>query len=162
MALGSRKDPYLAFNFLVEISSLTVGGFTEVSGLQVETEVEDYREGGLNSYVHKLAGPTRYPTNLILKHGLTDHESLWKWHQEVVGGVIKRKKVSVLLRDSAGKEKWRWDFNGAYPVKWVGPELRSNSTDVAVETVELVHQGMIKPSGKKQGLTAKIKGLMTK
>lgn len=161
MALGKRKDPYLAFRFLVEITGMVVGGFTEVSGLQVETEVEDYREGGLNTYVHKLAGPSRYPTNLILKRGLTDIDGLWKWHQEMVQGVINRKKVSILLCDSAKKEKWRWDFNDAFPVKWIGPELRAGSTDVAVETIEFVHKGMIKPSGKKPGLVEQIKSLMS-
>ena len=161
MALGKRKDPYLAFNFKVEITGLVVGGFSEVSGLQVETEVEDYREGGLNHYVHKLPGPSRYPTNLTLKHGLTDIDGLWKWHQEVVQGLIKRKKVSILLYDSARKEKWRWDFDGALPVKWIGPELRAGSTDVAVESIEFVHKGMIAPSGKKPGLIEQIIGLMS-
>jgi len=61
--LGIRNDPYMAFNFLVEIEGLVVGGFTEVTGLQIETVVETYREGGLNEYEHKLAGPTRYPTS---------------------------------------------------------------------------------------------------
>ena len=149
---GNRKDPYLAFNFLVEIKGLTVGGFTEVGGLQLEIEVEDYREGGLNGFIHKLAGPARYPTNLTLKHGLTDVDGLWKWHQDVARGKIKRRNLSILLHDSAGNETWRWNFSGAYPVKWVGPELRAGSTDVAVETVELVHKGMVKPSGKKPGI----------
>jgi len=63
VALGDRKDPYLAFDFLVEIEGLVVGGFTDVTGLQREVEVQDYREGGVNEYVHKLWGPTRYPSN---------------------------------------------------------------------------------------------------
>ena len=59
----------MAYNFKVELDSLVVGGFTEVSGLQVETEVEDYREGGLNNYIHRLPGPSRYPTNLTAASG---------------------------------------------------------------------------------------------
>ena len=89
--LGIRNDPYAAFNFLVEIEGLIIGGFSEVSGLQVETAVEDYQEGGQNEYVHKLPGPARYPSNLILKRGLTDIETLWTWHQEVIAGTIERK-----------------------------------------------------------------------
>src|SRR3954463_7468117 len=88
---GSRRDPYTTFNFLVEIEGLVVGGFSEVSGLQVETAVEDYQEGGQNDYVHKLAGPTRYPSNLILKRGLTDVGTLWSWHQEVATGTVTRR-----------------------------------------------------------------------
>jgi len=144
LAVGDRTDPYLTFNFLVEIQGLVVGGFSDVTGLQVEIEVEPYREGGLNEYVHQLAGPTRYPSNLVLKHGLTDIDGLWKWHREVTQGVIKRRNGSIVLLDSAGEERWRWNFSGAYPVRWVGPELQAGTAEVAVETVELVHRGLTK------------------
>ena len=56
-SLGTRNDPYMSFNFFVEIEGLIVGAFTEVSGLQVETQVHDYQEGGQNEYVHRLPGP---------------------------------------------------------------------------------------------------------
>ena len=144
MTLANRKDPYLTFNFLVEIEGLVVGGFSEVTGLQVETVIETYREGGLNAYEHKLAGPTRYPSNLILKHGITDADTLWKWHQEVARGKVVRKNGSIVLRDSTGEEQWRWNFTGAYPVRWSGPDFRASANEVAVETLELVHQGLSK------------------
>ena len=92
--LGMRHDPYMAFNFLVEIEGLVVGGFNEVTGLQVETEVHEYREGGKNEYVHKFTGPTRYPSNLILKHGLIDIGTLWDWHQEVTNFTTTRPWVT--------------------------------------------------------------------
>jgi phage tail-like protein len=145
MALGQRSDPYTAYNFLVEIEGLVVGGFTEVTGLQIEVEVQDYREGGLNDYIHRLAGPTRYPSNLILKRGLADIDLLWAWHQAVTHGIILRRNGSIVLLDPAGSEKWRWNFVGAYPVRWLGPELRSGSANVAVETLELVHRGIVNP-----------------
>ncbi len=141
------EDPYLAYNFLVEIMGLVIGGFSEVSGLQAEVEVTDYREGGVNGYIHRLAGPTRYSANLILKHGLTDIEGLWNWHQEVIQGLIQRRNISVILLDTTGVEKRRWNFRQAYPVKWIGPDLRAGTSEVAVETVELVHHGLSK--GKK-------------
>lgn len=144
--LGIRNDPYMAFNFLVEIEGLIVGGFSEVSGLQVETVVETYREGGLNEYEHKLAGPTHYPSNLILKHGLTDIEALWSWHQDVVHGIIERKNCTVYLLDEQRLPAMWWDFLEAFPVKWTGPELRGESNTVAVESVELVHRGISKPA----------------
>jgi phage tail-like protein len=143
--LGIRNDPYMAFNFLVEIEGLIVGGFSEVSGLQVETVVETYREGGLNEYEHKLAGATRYPSNLILKHGLTDIESLWSWHQDVVRGQIERKNGTIYLLDRQRLPAMWWDFLEAYPVKWTGPDLRAETNTVAVESVELVHRGISKP-----------------
>jgi phage tail-like protein len=145
MAVGDRVDPYLSFHFLVEIEGLVIGGFNEVTGLTVEVEIEEYREGGLNAYVHKLAGPARYPSNLVLKHGLTDSDVLWNWHQDVVSGNIQRRNGSIILLDSAGEEQWRWNFVDAYPVRWVGPDLRAGSAEVAIETLELVHRGLSIP-----------------
>jgi len=145
MAVGDRVDPYLSFHFLVEIEGLVIGGFNEVTGLTVEVEVEEYREGGLNAYIHKLAGPVRYPNNLVLKHGLTDSDTLWNWHQDVASGNIQRKNGSIILLDSAGEEQWRWNFVDAYPVRWVGPDLRAGSAEVAIETLELVHRGLSVP-----------------
>lgn len=144
--LGVRNDPYMSFNFFVEIEGLIVGGFSEVSGLQVETQVHDYQEGGQNEYVHKLPGPARYPSNLILKRGLTDIETLWSWHQDVIAGTIERKNGTVYLLDRTGVPAMWWDFKEAYPVKWSGPELKADGNAVAVETIELVHRGLSKPA----------------
>jgi len=144
MALGARKDPYLAFQFLVEIEGLVVAGFNEVTGLQAEVEVQDYREGGMNEYLHRLPGPVRYPSHLILKYGLADQNTLRDWHQDVCRGLIRRKSGAIILLDSAGEEKFRWNFFGAYPVRWSGPELRANTAAVAMETLELAHNGLSK------------------
>jgi phage tail-like protein len=143
--LGVRLDPFAAFNFLVEIEGLLVGGFSEVGGLQIETEFQDYREGGLNEYIHKLPGPTRYPQNLVLKHGLTAIDALWDWHQEVVQGTVKRRNGTIYLLDRQGLPLMWWDFLQAYPVRWTGPDLRADTSEVAFETVELVHRGITKP-----------------
>lgn len=136
------NDPYLNFKFRVEIKGVEVGGFSEVSGLQVEIEVEEYREGGMNEAIHKLAGPARYPVNLTLKRGLIDSAVLWQWQQEIVAGKITRRNGSIVLLNSAGQEKWRWNFKDAYPVKWSGPDLRGASPEVALETLELAHRGL--------------------
>ena len=143
MPVGERKDPYLSFRFLVEIQGLIVGGFSEVSGLQAETEYEEKREGGVNDYVHKLPKITKYP-NITLKRGITDSDALWKWHQDVVNGKFERKTVSIILMDSEKNEKWRWAFERAYPVKWTGPDLKADSNTVAVEALELAHNGIKK------------------
>jgi phage tail-like protein len=139
--LGRRPDPYVAFNFLVEIDSLLVGGFSEVSGLQVETELHDYREGGLNEYVHKLAGPTRYPQNLVLKHGITYVDTLWAWHQEVVHGRCRRHNLTIYLLNAARSAAIWWNVREAYPCRWSGPDLRADQAAVAFESIELVHRG---------------------
>ena len=137
-----RPDPFLAYSFLVEIEGLIVGGFSEVSGLQVETEVHDYREGGLNAYVHRFAGPTRYPANLVLKHGLSLVDTLWRWHHAVAGGTVTRKNGTIYLLGTTRVPVRAWNFADALPVKWSGPELRADSNAVATETLELVHRGI--------------------
>jgi phage tail-like protein len=136
------KDPYLGFKFRVEIKGVEVAGFSEVSGLQLEIETEEYREGGVNEYMHKLAGPARYPANLVLKRGLMSTTALWDWQQQIVQGRITRHNGSIVLMNSAGEEKWRWNFKDAYPVKWNGPDLRGNTAEIALETLELVHRGL--------------------
>ena len=142
MALDNRKDPFLNQNFAVEIEGLVIGGFSEVSGLQIEIEVEQYREGGVNEYVHHRAGPTRYPSHIVLKRGLTDAETLWRWQRNVSRGIIERKNGSIVLLDSAGAEKWRWNFADAYPVRWSGPEFRAETSTIALESLELAHRGL--------------------
>ena len=141
MNVGDRKDPYLSFHFLLEIGGLIKGGFSEVSGLQAEVDTEDYEEGGVNDFVHKLPKATKYP-NLILKRGMTDSDVLWKWHQDVIKGKIDRKKVRIIILDNKRQEALQWEFKEAYPVKWMGPEFRANDNNVSIETLELVHQGI--------------------
>jgi phage tail-like protein len=127
----------------VEITGLVVAGFSEVSGLQTETETEDYREGGVNDYVHKLPKISKQ-SNITLKRGITDSELLWKWYRDVVAGKIQRKMVRIILYDSEGNEKWHWICNDAYPVKWAGPDFRATGDAMAIETLDLAHHGVEK------------------
>lgn len=142
MAVGDRIDPYLAFAFLVEVDGVASAGFHEVTGLHAELEVFDYREGGVNEYVHRLPGPARYPANLTLRRGVTDATELWDWWREASRGNVERRNVSVLLLTSDRQVARRWAFVDAYPVRWVGPELRAGSPAVALEAFELAHRGL--------------------
>jgi phage tail-like protein len=135
------SSPYRAFRFVVEIDGLESAGFMQVTGLQRETTFEEYREGGLNDYVHKLVTVTKFPS-LSLKRGVTSKTDLWDWHQEVVAGDIRRKAMAILLLDEAGETAWRWTVDAAFPVKWSGADLDSANNTVAAETVELVHRGI--------------------
>jgi phage tail-like protein len=141
-----RLDPYLGYRFLVEIEGLIVGGFTDVDGLGAEVTTTPYKEGGLNDYEHQLPGPTTWP-RLVLKRGLTDIDTLWSWHQDVRRGTIRRRNGSIVLGgESLAHGLHRWDFVGAYPVKWTGPTLSAGTASVAVEQVELVHRGIVRGS----------------
>lgn len=143
--LGVRLDPYQSNNFLVEVEGILVGSFSECSGLQVETETTPYREGGLNEYEHRFAGPTKYPS-LVLKHGLTQIFGLWSWHQDVTSGKIERRNGTIYLLDKQQIPVMWWNFTDAFPVKWTGPDLRASSAEVAFESVELVHRGLSRPT----------------
>ena len=142
---GVRNDPYQVFNFFVEIEGVIAGGFSECSGLQIETEYHDYAEGGLNDYVHRFRGRTKYPP-LLLKHGLTMIDGLWRWHQDVVSGKVERKNGTIYLLNRKRIPVLWWNFKKAFPTKWTGPDLRANSSDIAIESVELSHQGLSRPS----------------
>jgi phage tail-like protein len=143
-ATGIRVDPYLAFNFFVEIQGIRSGGFSEVSGLQSETETQEYAEGGLNHYVHRFAGQTRYPP-LVLKHGLTSSDGLWAWRQKVIQGKIIRLNGTIYLLNEMRVPSIWWNFKNAFPTKWSGPDLRAGSSDIAFESIELVHEGLSRP-----------------
>lgn len=138
-----EKDPYLSFRFRVEVAGIEVGGFSEVQGLQVEVELHDYREGGANNAMRRFAGPVKYPSNLILKHGIMDAEVLWDWQREVMQGDIEPHNATIVLLDSAGNARRQWTFQDVCPVRWSGPDLRAGSAEVAIETLELTHRGMI-------------------
>ena len=142
--LGLRFDPYVASNFYVEFEGLLVGGFSEVSGLQVETVVETYREGGLNEYDTSSPGrPATRPTS-------SSSTASTSWiplggHRDVTRGYVRRKNGSIFLLNRDGWPAMWWDVRGAYPVRWNGPEFRADASSVAIELVELVHRGITKP-----------------
>ncbi len=139
MSTGDRNDPYLNFKFRVEIEGITVGGFSEASGFQVDTELETYREGGLNEFVHNYTKGSKF-SNLTIKRGLIERE-LWDWHQDIVLGIIERKSISIYQVDSEGNDVQWWLFLEAFPIKWSGTELKSDANAVVFETLEFVHQG---------------------
>ena len=137
----ARKDPYLTFSFLVEIDGITVAGFSEVTGIELEVETEEYREGGVNDYAHQLAKNASYP-RLVLKRGMVDATVLCDWQTEVAQGIVQRRNVHIVLLDEVHNEKWRWRCLQAYPVRWSGPELRASDANAAIESLVLVHKGL--------------------
>lgn len=138
---ADRNDPFPAFRFEVKIDDLPVAGFSECSGLQLETELHDYNEGGLNNIVRKFPTRTKQ-SNLVLKRGIVDRQ-LWDWYFSLTEGQITFKGGSILLRDPSGeKVVMEWNFQRAFPCKLHGPELNATQNQVAVETLELCHQGL--------------------
>jgi len=125
----------------LEIDGVTKAGFSEVSGLASETEVIEYREG--NEKVNtprKIPGLTKY-TNITLKWGVTADKSLWNWYQTVIDGQVRRANGSIVLLDESRNEILRWNFRNAWPCKWEGPTLQASGNEVAIESIEIAHEG---------------------
>lgn len=138
---GSRDDPFLAFRFEIRIDDLPVGGFSECTGIQIETDIEDYNEGGLNTHIHKFPTRTKQ-SNITLKRGITDR-ALWNWYYDLTQGRMRFRNGSILVHDPSGETvAIEWMFTRAFPAKWVGPELNASQNNVAVETFELCHHGL--------------------
>ena len=135
-----RNDPYKAFNFLVEIEGVAHAVFSEVTGLESETAVIEYRAGGDN-VVRKLPGLTKY-RNIVLRRGITQDPELWNWRKTVVEGNVDRRNGSIVLLDDKRTEVVRWNFYNGWISKWEGPDLSAKSNEVAIETLEIAHEGL--------------------
>lgn len=141
MATGERVDPFVGFNFTVEIDGIERAHFQEASGFDSTIDVLEHREGGTNTTPMKLPGLTKY-SNIVLKWGMTDDRQLYDWHRATVDGRVERKGGSIFVRDRAGGVVAQWDFENAWPTKWDGPDFNAEGTDVAIETLELAHEGV--------------------
>ncbi len=147
-----RVDPLPAFRFLValvdtsspvaalgSLASLALGGFTECTGLESTVETAEYREGGLNDRLHRFASQTA-PTNIVLRRGVGLGEDLWLWHEGFVRGEGVRKDGLVILQDQLGVPIKMWSFSKGIPIKWTGPALHAQQSEVAIETLEIAHE----------------------
>ena len=141
MATGQIPDPYGNYNFLVEIDGIARAAFSECSGFGSTVDVIEHREGGENTTVRKLPGQTKYAA-IVLRWGMTDDRDLYDWHRRIVKGAIERKNGSIVLLDRTGAEKVRWNFVRAWPSRWDGPDFSAEGTDVAIETLEIAHEGI--------------------
>ena len=138
---AKRHDPFVAFRFVVRLDDIEVGGFSECSGLQIETETHDYNEGGFNMWVHKFPGRNKQ-TNITLKHGIAGR-MLCDWYERQRQGNIELKGGTITVFDPTGSAKtMEWDFKEAFVCKWIGPDLNASQSNVAVETIELCHMGL--------------------
>src|SRR5438034_299098 len=109
MPTAARPDPFVNFNFHVEIDGISRGAFQEVSGLDSTVDVVEHREGGQNTTPYKFPGQTKH-ANIVLKYGMVADHELFDWHKSVVDGDIDRRNGSVILLDRKGQEVARWNF----------------------------------------------------
>jgi phage tail-like protein len=151
-----RIDPLSVFNFYLTFIDSTdvvgtlvsaalnyaVAGFSECSGLDVTLEVMEYKEGGVNDFVRKF--PTRASHgNITLKRGVIYLEDdLWSWNQDFVQGNGTRRDGLILLLDESRMPAKVWKFRRGLPMKWVGPSLNATQNSVAIESLEIAHEGL--------------------
>jgi phage tail-like protein len=142
MANGARNDPYGQFNFQVEIDGVVAAGFSEVSGLSTDTNIIEYREGNeQQGTVRKLPGLIKY-SSIVLKRGWTASQALWLWRKNVIDGATQRSSGAIILLDEARQPALRWNFREGWPSKWEGPALNGKTSEVAIETMEIAHEGL--------------------
>lgn len=142
-------------------SAALTGTFAEVSGLNAEMETEEYREGGLNTGPHKFIKWGKYP-NLVFKRGVTPNTDLWDWYYQVLYGdqAVLRKNGIVVLTDRSAAAAGAvlpsipgltglgrlpiavWSFSNGLPEKLQGPGLNAKSNEIAIETLEITHEGL--------------------
>jgi phage tail-like protein len=136
-----NPDPYRSYRFRVELDGVERGGFQECSGLDFAQDPVEYREGPDPLTPRKLPGLVKY-SNITLKWGISDDHELWEWRQEALEGKIERKNGSIILVNDAGEDKTRWDFVEGWPTKWTGPNFNATGNEVAIETLEIAHEGL--------------------
>jgi phage tail-like protein len=153
-----RMDPVLTYNFLISlldtssamaltmsivtsaISDVLLGGFTECSGLEMSLDVEEYREGGRNGEVLKF--PTRVQWgNITLKQGKAGG-ALWDWHYSFVEGKGTRRDGLIILQNDLHIPTNIWFFRRGLPIRYVGPSLNAVQSNIAVDSIEIAHEGI--------------------
>jgi phage tail-like protein len=141
MATGQVPDPFNNFNFHVELDGISRAAFQQCTGFDSSIEVVEHREGGNNITPRKFPGLNKF-SNIQLKWGMTDDMDLYDWHQQILDGDIVRKNGSIVLLDRRGQTVARWEFTQAFPVKYDAPDLNAEKSEIAIEMMELAHEGL--------------------
>jgi len=139
-------EPLLGFQFRVEVSGKTqcVGYFTEISGVGSENEIVEHKavvDG--KEIIQKIPGRLKW-SDVTLKRGITQDMSFWEWRQLVIDGKVgdARASVSIVMLDRDYNDVSRWEFTRAWPSKLSGPTFKSDSNELGVEELAIVHEGM--------------------
>ena len=152
MADGSTQDnvwPLPKFYFKVTLGSQdSTVSFQEVSGLETETQIIEYRHGDSKQFsTIKMPGIAK-TGNVTLKKGIfVKDNNFFKWYSAIKMNTIKRETVVIQLLDESGNVTMSWTLANAWPTKITGTDLKSDANEVAVETLELAHEGLTIANG---------------
>lgn len=137
--------PYGRFRYRVEIDGLDAGGFSEVTGFDASIDVMEYREGDMVQTPYKIPGLKKYG-NITLKKGLTDSMVMYEWLITGVDGPVDRKTITITSLDESEQPVASWQVINAWPIKYTAPDFNATSSEVAIETIEIAHEGMTRVS----------------
>jgi phage tail-like protein len=144
-----RNWPLPKFYFSVRFGSQdNTVSFQEVSGLETETQPIEYRHGDSKLFsTIKMPGITK-TRNVTLKKGIfVNNNNFWKWFEDIKMNNIKRETVTIQLLDERGKPTMTWTLSNAWPTKIKATDMRADANEVAVETLELIHEGLTIQNG---------------
>ncbi|MBS1140582.1 MAG: Conserved hypothetical phage tail region protein [Proteobacteria bacterium] len=139
---AQAQYPLPVFHFRVEWGGTRIG-FSEVSGLTQEVQAIEYRDGSFPEYSSiKMPGLRKY-SNITLKRGVIKSDNdFFKWLSTVTMNTVERRDLTISLLDEAHNPVMTWKVNRAFPVKVEGPQLKAAGNEVAIETIELAHEGL--------------------
>lgn len=142
--------PLPKFRFEVDFGTELKGvAFQEVSGMDVESQVIEYRTSNspLFSTV-KMPGLVKYG-NVTMKRGIFVNDNIfWKWHEEIKMNQIKRRTILIKLLDEGGNVTMQWQLDNAWPTKITSTDLKSEGNEVAIDTLEIAHEELTIINGK--------------
>ena len=142
---GEAQDkvwPLPKFYFQVKIADQEVA-FQEVSGLDIEAQVIEYRHGNSKEFSTIKMPGIKKSGNVTLKRGVFKGDNtFWDWFNAIKMNTIERKEVVISLLDQEGSPTMVWTLKNAWPTKITGTDLKSDGNEVAVETLEVAHEGI--------------------
>ena len=141
MSSNNQIILFKQFNFLLELDGVISAGFTEVNGLEYESNVAEYREGYDSERVRKISGLTKF-NNITLKRGVVSLANMGDWFRSTKDGQIVRRDGTIILLDESKKEVLRWTFMNGWICKCSAPKIQSLSNEVDVELMEICHEGL--------------------
>jgi phage tail-like protein len=135
--MPERQDVFRNYGFFLELQGERAGYFSKVTGLGIQVESIEYREGGMPSTVYKLPGRTRI-NDIELSHGITQSDTLWRWLNSAVQGKVERRNVSIVLLAPDGiGEVVRWNLGNAWLRELDVHDFDAMGNEVLIEKILL-------------------------
>jgi phage tail-like protein len=143
-------DPYGNYYFALEINGVEVAHFTECSGLKTSTQIFEFEEGGLNGRTHKRVGQSKWE-NIVLRYATSASTFMLQWRDHFLQDKFvdgykfhdgKPVSGSITMKNNMGIVVRRFSFDHAWPVSWEGPSFNSGGSELAIETLEIAHNGL--------------------